>query len=108
MEPPISWSRLLATRAAMHAPLSGYRHCRQMPRSKLKVYLKSTTYEGENEAFFDTIISPNELYSMSDDWLTAQPIAHRGLHDASVGVIENTAAAFSAAMAAGYGIETDL
>jgi glycerophosphoryl diester phosphodiesterase len=42
------------------------------------------------------------------DWLTAQPIAHRGLHDASAGVIENTAAAFSAAMAAGYGIETDL
>ena len=42
------------------------------------------------------------------DWLTAQPIAHRGLHDASAGVIENTAAAFSAAVAAGYGIETDL
>src|SRR5262249_23940249 len=42
------------------------------------------------------------------DWLTAQPLAHRGLHDASVGVIENTAAAFSAAMAAGFGMETDL
>ena len=42
------------------------------------------------------------------DWLTARPVAHRGLHDASAGVIENTAAAFSAAMAAGYGIETDL
>ena len=42
------------------------------------------------------------------DWLTARPIAHRGLHDASSGVIENTAAAFSAAIAAGYGIETDL
>jgi len=42
------------------------------------------------------------------DWLTAHPIAHRGLHDASAGVIENTAAAFSAAVAAGYGIETDL
>lgn len=42
------------------------------------------------------------------DWLTAQPIAHRGLHDASAGVIENTAAAFSAAVAAGYAIETDL
>ncbi|HME30861.1 MAG TPA: glycerophosphodiester phosphodiesterase family protein [Pseudolabrys sp.] len=42
------------------------------------------------------------------DWLTAQPLAHRGLHDASAGVIENTAAAFSAAMAAGYGMETDL
>ena len=42
------------------------------------------------------------------DWLTAHAIAHRGLHDASAGVIENTAAAFSAAVAAGYGIETDL
>src|SRR5262245_49553689 len=42
------------------------------------------------------------------EWLTARPIAHRGLHDASSGVIENTGAAFSAAIAAGYGIETDL
>jgi glycerophosphoryl diester phosphodiesterase len=42
------------------------------------------------------------------DWLIARPIAHRGLHDASVGVVENTASAFSAAIAGGYGIETDL
>ncbi len=42
------------------------------------------------------------------DWLTAQPIAHRGLHDAAAGVIENTASAFSAAIAGGYAIETDL
>jgi glycerophosphoryl diester phosphodiesterase len=42
------------------------------------------------------------------DWLTARPIAHRGLHDAPSGAIENTAPAFSAAIAAGYGIETDL
>jgi len=42
------------------------------------------------------------------EWLTARPIAHRGLHDAPIGVIENTGAAFSAAVAAGYGIETDL
>jgi len=41
-------------------------------------------------------------------WLTARPIAHRGLHNASAGVIENTASAFAAAIAAGYGIETDL
>ena len=41
-------------------------------------------------------------------WLTARPIAHRGLHDAANGVIENTASAFSAAIAGGYGIETDL
>jgi glycerophosphoryl diester phosphodiesterase len=41
-------------------------------------------------------------------WLTARPLAHRGLHDASAGVIENTASAFSAAIAGGYGMETDL
>jgi len=42
------------------------------------------------------------------DWLTARPIAHRGLHDASLGIVENTAAAMQAALAAGYGIEVDL
>ncbi len=42
------------------------------------------------------------------DWLTAHPLAHRGLHDAAAGVIENTASAFAAAIAGGYGIETDL
>ena len=40
------------------------------------------------------------------DWLTARPIAHRGLHGADV--IENTASAFTAAIAGGYGIECDL
>ena len=44
----------------------------------------------------------------SPAWLTALPLAHRGLHDASAGVIENTASAFAAAIAGGYGIETDL
>ena len=42
------------------------------------------------------------------NWLTARPIAHRGLHDAAAGVIESTASAFAAAIAGGYGIETDL
>lgn len=42
------------------------------------------------------------------DWLTARPIAHRGLHDASAGVIENTASAFTAAIDAGYGVECDI
>ena len=41
-------------------------------------------------------------------WLTACPFAHRGLHDAAAGAIENTATAFTAALAGGYGIETDL
>ena len=42
------------------------------------------------------------------DWLTARPIAHRGLHDAAQGLIENTAGAVRAAIAAGYGIEVDV
>jgi len=42
------------------------------------------------------------------DWLIARPIAHRGLHDAANGVIENTAGAFRAAIDAGYAIETDV
>src|SRR5690606_10721371 len=37
-----------------------------------------------------------------------RPIAHRGLHDISLGRIENTAPAFEAAIAAGFGIECDL
>jgi glycerophosphoryl diester phosphodiesterase len=42
------------------------------------------------------------------DWLTARPVAHRGLHDAARGVVENTPSAVSAAVAAGYAIEVDL
>jgi glycerophosphoryl diester phosphodiesterase len=42
------------------------------------------------------------------DWLTARPIAHRGLHDSAAGVIENTASAFTAAIDGGFAIETDL
>jgi glycerophosphoryl diester phosphodiesterase len=37
-----------------------------------------------------------------------RPIAHRGLHDRKAGVIENTASAFEAAIAAGFAIECDL
>jgi glycerophosphoryl diester phosphodiesterase len=42
------------------------------------------------------------------DWLVARPIAHRGLHDAAAGVIENTPSAFAAAIAGHYAIECDL
>ena len=37
-----------------------------------------------------------------------RPIAHRGLHVKAQGRIENTASAFEAAIARGYGIECDL
>lgn len=36
------------------------------------------------------------------------PLAHRGLHDASAGRIENAMASFRAAIAGGYGIELDI
>ncbi len=37
-----------------------------------------------------------------------RPIAHRGLHERGAGVIENSRAAFEAAMAQGYAIECDV
>ena len=42
------------------------------------------------------------------DWLIARPVAHRGLHDAAAGIIENTPSAFAAAVAGNYAIECDL
>ena len=41
-------------------------------------------------------------------WLLATPIAHRGLHDRSRGIIENTASAAAAAIARGFPIECDV
>jgi len=41
-------------------------------------------------------------------WLTARPIAHRGLHSKKNGVVENTLAAARAAIAGDYAIECDI
>ena len=41
------------------------------------------------------------------DWLK-RPIAHRGLHDAANGIVENSASAIEAAIAKGYSVEVDL
>ncbi|MBE0701905.1 MAG: glycerophosphodiester phosphodiesterase [Afipia sp.] len=46
--------------------------------------------------------------SRAPDWLTAAPVAHRGLHDAARGIVESTPSAFSAAIAGGFAIEIDL
>lgn len=46
-------------------------------------------------------------FMSSPPWLKPF-IAHRGLHNASQGVIENTPSAVTAAIAAGYAIEVDL
>ena len=43
-----------------------------------------------------------ELY-----WLK-RPIAHRGLHDAAKGIVENSASSVRAAMGAGFAVEVDL
>lgn len=46
---------------------------------------------------------------MSDlSWLTARPIAHRGLHDMNRSCWENTLCAFSGAIESGYAIECDV
>ena len=42
------------------------------------------------------------------DWLTARPVAHRGLHDASRGIIENMPGAVAAAIEGNFAIEIDL
>ena len=42
------------------------------------------------------------------DWLTARPVAHRGLHDRARGIIENMPGAAAAAIAANFAIECDI
>ena len=42
------------------------------------------------------------------DWLTARPVAHRGLHDMSRGIVENTPSAIHAAVEHGFSIEIDV
>ncbi len=42
------------------------------------------------------------------DWLTARPVAHRGLHDRARGIIENMPAAAQAAIDGNFGIECDI
>ena len=44
----------------------------------------------------------------SVDWMRERPIAHRGLHDTSSGIFENTIAAAKAAVEGNYHIEVDL
>lgn len=44
----------------------------------------------------------------AEPWLTARPIAHRGLHDLASGVIENSLSAAQAAIDGGFAIECDV
>jgi glycerophosphoryl diester phosphodiesterase len=42
------------------------------------------------------------------DWLTARPVAHRGLHDRARGIIENMPGAVSAAISGNFAVEVDV
>src|SRR3954464_10402173 len=42
------------------------------------------------------------------DWLTARPVAHRGLHDIARGIVENTPGAAQAAVDGNFAIECDI
>lgn len=42
------------------------------------------------------------------NWLTARPVAHRGLHDRALGIIENMPGAARAAIAGNFAIECDI
>jgi glycerophosphoryl diester phosphodiesterase len=46
--------------------------------------------------------------SRAPAWLTARPVAHRGLHDRARGIIENMPSAIDAAIAGNFAIEVDL
>jgi glycerophosphoryl diester phosphodiesterase len=48
------------------------------------------------------------LLSRAPAWLTARPIAHRGLHARARGIFENTPSAITAAIAGDFAIEVDL
>src|SRR3954469_7883592 len=64
-----------------------------MPRSRSKAFSRS----------------PEQVDAMrAPDWLTARPVAHRGLHDRARGIVENMPAAMHAAIAGNYAIEVDL
>ena len=41
-------------------------------------------------------------------WLVAKPIAHRGLHNETMGIVENCESAFAAAIRHSYAIECDI
>ena len=87
----------------MRAARSAFRSCRWGPRWKSMLYLLF--------ALIDRWLAPVPRAGRCD-WLTMLVYAHRGFHNGvnggSSGRIENSPAAFAAAMAAGLGIECDV
>src|SRR5246500_5073358 len=49
-----------------------------------------------------------EIWVPAPHWLTARPVAHRGLHDRARGIIENMPGAAMAAIDGHFGIECDI
>src|SRR6476619_6779925 len=64
-----------------------------MRRSRSKEYSRS--HDGKREV-------------RAPDWLTARPLAHRGLHDRARGIIENMPSAAQAAVDGNFSIECDI
>src|SRR5437588_9436898 len=77
----------------MPAPPSASPRCRRTPPLKSKASSRSP--EGRKSL-------------RAPDWLTARPVAHRGLHDRARGIIENMPKAAQAAIAGNFAIECDI
>src|SRR3954467_3809140 len=52
--------------------------------------------------------SPENIPMRAPDWLTARPVAHRGLHDLARGIVENMPGAAQAAVDGRFAIECDI
>src|SRR5215475_12712982 len=74
----------------MPAPPSACPRCRRMRRSRSR----------PSSRLPEAMRAPN--------WLTARPVAHRGLHDRARGVIENMPGAVKAAISGNFAIEVDI
>src|SRR6476661_4049214 len=83
----------------MRAARSESRPCPWMPRSRSR---------GRSKSLEDGVGRRGMIERTDKDWLVARPVAHRGLHDAARGIIENTPSSVRAAAEAGYAIEVDL
>src|SRR4051794_16389811 len=78
----------------MPAPRSASPRCLPMPRSRSKGCSRFHKRE--------------TVMARAPDWLTARPVAHRGLHDRARGIIENMPGAALAAIAGNFEIECDI
>src|SRR5512144_2488180 len=77
----------------MHAPLSALLPCPRMPPSRSTPSSRCPERSAPMRA---------------PAWLTARPVAHRGLHDISRGIVENMPGAVQAALAGNFAIEVDI